>query len=169
MKTQTKIIYGTILGLAAAAFAVDRFVIGTDEQNATSENAIAHAADKSAAASGATKTVAARLQDAVVAAATPRDAFSLPAKWMSEAKAATSAPARDLAADFHQHHKLNAVLRGEEGGVAIIDGKALRVGQTIDGFTVRSIGQRAVSLAGEGTTVEVRLARPLAATVATIR
>ncbi|MDH3583143.1 MAG: hypothetical protein OER86_02895 [Phycisphaerae bacterium] len=40
---------------------------------------------------------------------------------------------------FVESHRLMAVMRGARGGLAIIDGQPLRVGEELDGFVLRSV------------------------------
>jgi hypothetical protein len=168
MKTRTKIIYGTIVGLAVAALAVDRWVIGVSASSPTVaavRSAVRVAPKLPAIDNSPKKTIATRLRTAVQSLEEPAaaDAFALPAVWMLEVKpAAAGGSASDVAADFVARHKLDAVLKGGEGGVAIINGKALTAGKTIDGFTVAEIGPRSATLVGGGVTVEMKLDRPAA-------
>jgi hypothetical protein len=68
-----------------------------------------------------------------------RDAFAPPESWLvlpkpAEAPAVAVAPADDPAEKFAREHKLTSVLLTGSGGIAIVNGKVLRVGQEVDRF-----------------------------------
>src|SRR5688572_29812322 len=60
--------------------------------------------------------------------------------------------ARDLVAEFHKDHRLDAVMKNgtKGGGLAIIDGKTVRPGQALDGFRLLKVNDRSALFVGKG-------------------
>lgn len=90
-----------------------------------------------------------------------REAFTPSEDWLSELKPPEPvAPQRDPAEDFARQHRLTSVILIGTGGSAVVDGRAVRVGQELDGFRlVRLTSAGAVFQAGDSQ-VELRL-RPV--------
>lgn len=91
------------------------------------------------------------------------DAFRVSDVWVKlskpdptrEAKAAAHA---DLRQAFTTQHHLTALLQGGAGeGVAIVNGKPIRVGEVLDGLRLESLGARGAVFSGTGWMVELRL------------
>lgn len=102
------------------------------------------------------------------------DGFCPPAEWFAPSADAAGVGQRvrittaaDRAAAFKATHKLTAVLRTDRRpneGLAVIQGRPMRIGQTMDGFTLTSVHDRSAVLAdSRGLTVELELPRPGAA------
>lgn len=185
-KSKSTKVYASVLGLAAAAFAIDRWVIGHPEAAAAAappagSYLVARAGNETPAAPAAApaadaraelsvEALSARLQLAAAsqgaAPAAAADAFRPARAWVGERpipqpQAAPAEPARDPAAEFRQRHKLNAVIRRGTGtgGAAVIDGQMLSPGQTLDGFKLVGVGPRSATLesADGGRRVEMVL------------
>jgi hypothetical protein len=60
---------------------------------------------------------------------------------------------------FAASHRLTAiVLNGEEGGgFAVVDGKILHLGATLDGLTLRSLTRQVAIFEGAGVTAPLRV------------
>jgi hypothetical protein len=86
-----------------------------------------------------------------------RDAFCAGTSWIGAPKspAATTTSDEARAREFAAQHKLTATFVGAEDGRAIVDGRGLMVGQTLDGFTLVSVDRVSAQWTREG--VEVRL------------
>ena len=77
-----------------------------------------------------------------------RDAFSPPRRWLGEAgqvddraRAVAEAHAR-----FIRAHRLDAVMLDGREGVAVINGKAVRVGELVDGYKLIDVQKKSASL-----------------------
>jgi hypothetical protein len=161
--SKSKLALLAMLGLAVAAFLVDRFVLGTAGPSKAAGSNEAAPKTVGAAAAGpasAAPTPAAKPVEAVETSRPPagpsvadrlkalasrmpnlkgaaaRDALALPASWVTTVKTPDDPvpPATDPAGRFLQEHRLTAVLIADNGGLAIINGKPIRVGEEIDGF-----------------------------------
>ena len=177
--TQQQKIYAAVLGLAVAAFAFDRFVLGPGDQAtegvaAAPRRAPARPAARNgspapagmaqapkAASPAPTSTLAARLE-AVAAAHRLRldnvgDAFRPSAAWVgTPRRAVATTELVDAVAEF-QKKKLMAVMKQGSGGIAIIDKTALSVGQSMDGFRLVAVKDRSAVLRRGTQRVELRL------------
>ena len=95
----------------------------------------------------------------------PSDAWVIASQPKPAASAATAkrAPARavpkvDHAALFLRRHKLSAVMaKQDRGGMAIVDGKMLALGQTFDGFKLTHVGTADATFTGKGTRVTLKV------------
>lgn len=94
------------------------------------------------------------------------DAFKPSALWYpAPAAAPVAAQARpavppERLEEFRTHHRLTAVMRSARGGLALIGGKVYAPGQTIDGFTLDSVGERSAILRNGDATVELKIDPP---------
>lgn len=131
----------------------------------TTAPAVAVAAEESS-----TSGLAARMQAVAgakqLAAAPVADAFKPDNSWVPEVVVAkpveaakpTGPSAETLAAkEFAQGHQLTGVMNTRGGGVAVINGKMLRPGQTIDGFRLVSVKARSAQLRRGKASVELRI------------
>jgi hypothetical protein len=90
-----------------------------------------------------------------------RDAFVPPEDWLSELKPPEAvAPQRDLAGEFAQEHRLTSVILIGTGGSAVVDGRAIRVGQELDGFRLTRLTPGGAVFQSGDSQVELRL-RPV--------
>jgi hypothetical protein len=172
--TKQQKIVGAVLALAIGAFLVDRFVIGHESDAAPAVSArqpaarrlsqqtkpLAAQAAAAAPLPGNVATLAARLQDTARAQKlnleTVRDAFRPPAAWVGTSRPATVDDLQAAAAEF-QKRKLTAIMRQSGGGVAIINEKAVSVGQSLDGFRLVAVKDRSAVLRRGNHKVELRL------------
>jgi len=90
-----------------------------------------------------------------------RDAFRPSSSWLAEMRRADRAEGSgaDAAPRRSFDHRLVAVMVDGQGGMAIIDGRCLRVGQTMDGFTLVRLGKNSAVLQANGRKVELTLDR----------
>jgi hypothetical protein len=92
-----------------------------------------------------------------------RDAFRPPVAWVGNIAIPTQTQqqpglgAGDAFAAFHEKHHLIAVLKSSKGGMAILDGKSVRPGQTVDGFKLLRVGESSAVFESNGKTVEMQL------------
>ena len=176
--TKQQKMVGAVLGLAVAAFAVDRWVVGHEPADdgaiATSAAPAGRraaprphrprtpAADQLADASqAAVATLAARLEDVArsqkLNLESVNDAFRPPAAWVGTQRTAIVEDRPDAAREFLQRHRLTAVMRQTGGGVAIIDQKTVAVGHSLDGFRLVAVKDRSAVLRRGQHRVELRL------------
>ncbi len=184
-------VYGAVLGLALAALAADRFVFtsapaaaGTAEAYAVTNRVAAFPAKTvapkqvpaKAAASAAVaddrRAISAKLdalaQVAGFSSGGSRDAFAPPEAWVKTSLFARGISDGERQAQERTHkfiadHRLTAVMDGSgRNAVAVIDGKPIRPGQTLDGFKLLSVSGRDVKATFEsagGGEVELRLSK----------
>ena len=92
-----------------------------------------------------------------------KDAFQAPISWTGEQKPQTQpsldpvSPLFDPAAAFRDKHHLIAVLKSSKGGMAILDGRSVRPGQSVDGFKLLRVGDRSAVFQSNGKSVELEL------------
>ena len=87
------------------------------------------------------------------------DPFAVPKHWLPDVPFNPIDPVepRSLADEFVERHALKAVMAGSSGGYAMINDKALRLGDTLDGYQIVEIGTRSVILECDGVRVELSL------------
>ncbi len=61
------------------------------------------------------------------------------------------------AQSFAKSHNLVSIIRNSDGGTALIDDRVVEVGQTLAGFTLVRLTERAVFFEADGVRVELRL------------
>ena len=92
-----------------------------------------------------------------------RDAFRPPVEWVGNIAAGTQAAqssvvgGSDAIKTFQERHHLIAVLKSSKGGMAILDGKSVRPGQSVDGFKLVRVGENSAVFESSGKTVEMQL------------
>ncbi len=167
-----------ILGLAVAALVADRALLGSGKpgpKEATAEPSAAPAAATNTPAKCPPATprqsretvqesLTCRLKAISEAdgfdSAKVRDAFCLAPAWAKDlGPAVPSSPEQDKAKQLKMDHQLMAVMMAREGGYAIVDGKCLRIGQVLDGFTLISVTEHSAVLESDGLRVELKVPR----------
>ena len=177
--TKQRKIYLAILALALVALAVDRLLSpsgGTapSEARASSDAPAAQRPAPEARkpeakatakdAPSASSVLADRLEemrrekglDLADAAAVP-DAFTAPKSWPAVSGAGQATPRQSLAEKFAASHRLEAVMLGSESNYAVVNGRCLRVGETLDGFRLVAIGKQSATFDSEGLQVRLTL------------
>ena len=109
-----------------------------------------------------TPAIAGRLQGLAVAhrlnLSEVDDAFDPPATWKQQEQTIRVLKRSQVRAnDFRQSHQLTAVLTAGKRGLAVLGGKPVRIGQTIDGFTLVDVAKRSAVFEAEGVRVELSL------------
>jgi len=164
--TKQRKVYGAVLGLALLALGVDRFIFSPGDPESPAAPPAAgntpHAVKKFVASGDTAQAQEARLTGLAALAKRMRDmaeverldvgdtkdAFVPAAAWVGQMKTETASAAQiaaqplDPAAAFREHHHLVAVLKSSHGGVAILDGKTVRIGQHVDAFSLVTVGDR---------------------------
>jgi hypothetical protein len=165
-----------VLGLAVAALLADRALLGSGKpgpKEAVAEPSAAPAAAPNAPGQSPVapprqsretvqESLACRLKAVSEAdgfdSANVRDAFCLSPAWTKDlGPAAPSSPQQDKAEQLKMDHQLVAVMMAGEGGYAIVDGKCLRIGQVLDGFTLISVTDKSAVLESDGIRVELKV------------
>jgi hypothetical protein len=173
--TKQQKIVGAVLMLAVAAFVVDRWVIGHDDDPAVASAPTPRAAGQRRPVARQPKPVAAapeaslgnlaglaarlgsiaRNESLNVDAA--RDAFRPPASWVGAGRVASPDEMVVAAREF-QNRRLTAVIMRTSGrGVAIIDQRMVGVGQSLDGFVLVAVKERSAVFRRGTQRVELRL------------
>ncbi len=157
-------VYAAILGLGLLALIVDRTFMqpqGARADSAPPEpllvapKASPGAAPARRAPASAGPSLAERLKSAaeLLPAAPPKDAFD------PNASSEDASPRGSTKAElFRQQHKLTAIVTTDKGGTALIDGEAIRVGQTLGEFTLVAISDEGAHFERDGE--RVTLTRP---------
>jgi len=165
--SKTQKIYLALGAVAVAALVVDRVFLGDGEgvsgpTEAAAAEAGVRGADRPAPVAAAPTvevperpSLAARL-DALARkgrldAAAVRDAFVLPSEWMGEVQATApeKASAPSAAEKFAAAHALSAVLLSNGGGCAVVNDQVVKIGQTMDGFTLLRLARES-AVFGDG-------------------
>jgi hypothetical protein len=161
--TKQQKVLGAVLGVGLVAITLDRLTASSDGP-ADAADASAYAVPRTAPAAGPRKEVAkeevrpaagslaTRLQQ--LAAATgidpkdPVDAFAA----RGAAQGGTSAvPGTPALTPFQAAHRLTGtVVTAEGGGHAMVDGKLVRLGQSLDGYRLVGVGFRKVVFERKG-------------------
>ena len=111
------------------------------------------------AAAGINGVAPEKTRDAFAPTAAAQAAAAAAAQKKATATAET--PAADVAAaQFVSKHKLTGVMNAPTGGIAVIDGHAVRVGESCDTFELVSVGTRTALLKLDGVSVELQLPGP---------
>jgi hypothetical protein len=95
--------------------------------------------------------------DPVKVAAAAAAAPATPAKPAAAAPRKPAVKKVDHAALFRSGHALTAVMKKQDGGMAIVDGKLVALGQIVDGFKLTRVGLADATFTGKGTTVTLRI------------
>ncbi|MCP3904437.1 MAG: hypothetical protein GY715_12485 [Planctomycetes bacterium] len=89
------------------------------------------------------------------------DAFQTPSEWQQDDRPIViDVPESAEGAEFRRRHRLTAVMANGGRGLAIIDGRGLRVGQKLDGFELVEVNKRSVVLVSAGLRVTLTLDEP---------
>ncbi len=141
--------------LGACAIAVDRFVLGAgDGVDIVAPADIAMPVVPAVTAtvpspvvpptlaSTPSPTVARRLTQVKTDIRSLRDAFISP---QSVATSAADSVDESATEKFVAAHQLQGVLRSTKGHAAIVDGRIVRVGQAIDGFSLKRVDRRSAT------------------------
>jgi hypothetical protein len=174
-------IYAAVLGLALAALGADRFLSSSGpaetsaESYAVTTSKTSHAAPTKVAAAAAQskgaevpedrRAISGRLDElarvAGLSGGESGDAFVPHGAWVGSNDDGGQRAALEKAHKFVADHRLTAVMEGNgRSVVAIVDGKPLRPGQTLDGFTLVSVSGRDVKAVFErsgSARIELRL------------
>lgn len=144
--------YGVVLAVGAAALIVDRMYFtpaSTDAGLIPAATAVdgASLTNPGVAVTGAQASgepVAEQLKQAAGGGLSDLpDAFAMPAAWAKEAGVEGLGSASEVTAmQFCGVHKLTAILHSGAMATVIVDGRLLRLGQCIDGFTLARVGSR---------------------------
>lgn len=170
--SRERAIYLTVLGVGVSALALGEVVFPSSPSNAagappgsSNEYAVPRPVEASkpapaAKGSGVSRSVAEQLlgyqQAHAVELTEIRDVFKMPAS-MDHSAVASEKPAVvevNAAERFQQEHRLNGVMVADRRGKAIVDGKIVHLGQTLDGFKLVAVDHEiAVFESGTGQVV----------------
>ncbi len=160
VNTQRKVV-AAVLALALGALVLDKTVLSPKGAAAappsTGQAAPALSATGTAGPKPATRAAAPDKSENTPGRVSSRLSIALDSpKWTAEqvvgslrpspewasGPAAASAPASDRAGDFKARHELKAVMSGQDRRIALIGGRPMREGETLDGYTLVSVGAR---------------------------
>lgn len=168
-------LYGSVLGVCAVALLLDKTILAPAEATADETAIVAATAvavsdgtdiplpDVAGMPTTPAHRFAQRLQS--VAAASDADggvvdAFAPPAAWglyerQLQVESAGSTPLER----FLAQHRLTGLMAGSSRSYAIIDGRMLFIGQSMNQYTLVAIAERSVTLERDGERFEVPLDR----------
>ena len=169
-----------VLGLGLTALAVDRFILPHDPTSADAAASPAGAAallvDRPSspppaspipspappAGAGNSDSLAFLLRGICVHkrlnVATVRDAFSPPPAWTRQAEPPESKRAApDWSRKFAGSHRLTGVMLAGRRSQALIDGKLVAIGQSVDGCKLIAVTTNSATFVREGTPVTLAL------------
>ena len=178
--TKSQKVYVAVLVTAVAAFLVDRVFLGGDgpveQASAAGPGVGAAEAPRSVPPSGASDapSVGARLAELQEAhpvdlqhvreAFVPSDAWNqqLRPRQPRQDPSQPSAPAgsSSRADEFVAGHRLKSILHLDDGGVALVDDKVVRIGQTVDGFKLIELTENAAVFVLHDQRARLQLANP---------
>jgi hypothetical protein len=160
-------IYAALVAAALVAWVIDAMFFGPSESSTPSAAAAATVARPNAESAPAAVPPSARpeaFQEHVTqwlgaqlrawseknpdAIDQVHDMFSTPASWVSQRPVPTPPAPGKVAEDFQREHHLTAVVLGASGGSAVIDGRLLRVGQTVGGCRLTAVSSGCADLVG---------------------
>lgn len=168
--TKSQQVYFGLLAVGLIALGVDRFVLTPPAAQASddAQSLLMKPADSAAAAGNATPAptavsiqpnpIADKLKQLSASVPAPkgemRDAFTPGNSW-------TGGPAglATGAENFSLNHHLTGVLVSGRSGLAMVDGKDVLVGQTLDGFKLISVKPGMALFAAGDLQVTLRIAR----------
>jgi hypothetical protein len=140
-------IYGVVLLLGLSALGADRTILTPKESSAAeTPTALLIKPAEATAAPLQTQSLASPLENPVsrklkslgvslkLSDAETKDAFEPPVAWTG-----VSANSNKTVESFAQAHRLSGVLVGAKGSRAMIDGKLVAVGQSLDGYKLVSV------------------------------
>lgn len=166
---EQKVFFG-LLVVGLVALGVDRFVLSPGTAEASDDSASLLVAKAPTSAAGAASPATAVKSPAVATANNPiaqklndlseslhlanapvKDSFSVPAAW-NEKPGTVGATGKS----FEQSHELSGVMVSGRHPAAMIDGKLVQVGQTVDGYKLVSVMQGAAVFQSADTFVTLR-------------
>lgn len=184
VKRHTKrIVASALLGIAGAAFCVDRFVLGYSEPRGAAAATESPAAEPGAASAAPSLAAAPELgvgkrigalaeRMPVVGNAAESDAMVIPAAWHVDKPEAREKPAAASVAKSKPEFPkfvLTSVIGevGDSKAAAMVNGGMVRVGSLVEGYTVTAITpgkvkeQSSVTLSGAAGEITIEAGRPV--------
>jgi hypothetical protein len=162
--------YCVVLGIGVLAFFLDKTLLAPEEsvgaQPADTPSGIAVAPSTSPRTSppSASENHVATQLDKIANArqldlGQMPDAFAEPAWTSADAVVVDcdDTPATEAEAAFRDSHQLTAVMASEDGGTVIINRRALRIGDSIEGFTLVSVTNGAARFSAPGSNRVIEL------------
>jgi len=153
-----------VLALAGGALIVDKMFLGATGPAAARADEVAVQVETTAAAPArsqpAQPTVAKRLERLAPHGGEVGDAFAVPAAWRKVAvKAAEQGPNIDTpAAAFAKEHHIAAIMRGgQDPARAMVNGKIVSLGDSIDGGTLVEVNDQGAVFEVGGVRVLIAL------------
>ena len=156
--TKERKVLGAVLSLAAGALVIDSLTRDASQASGVDSAEYTVTRDDASVALvsfGDSPASIARqiemLKQAAPMKELPRDAFA--ALPDATEKPVEALSAVNLASGF----RLTGIMRTDDGGRAIINGKIVRVGQSVDGYWLKSIGKRSATIVRSGTSYDLPL------------
>ncbi|MGH7176997.1 MAG: hypothetical protein ACREJC_06440 [Tepidisphaeraceae bacterium] len=166
--TRERKIYAGLMCLGLTGFLIDRAFFGAAPESAVASENVAEVRAAQTPPVGREQnnppapdsgSLAQRLEATARAQACDtsdiHDAFQPPASWGGVVR--NSQPAPQPGEVFAQKHRLTAVALNGTVGSAVVDGRCLQVGATVDGFKLTSVKRGSVVFRSGDTEVSLRL------------
>jgi len=155
-------VFAAVLLVAGAALAVDRGFIGVSGARSAhaAEMPAADAPGRTAATPVQTVTLASRLKQLGEVSRSVdllETTLQRPVAVIEHTEAPAPAPVEDLRETFAAGHHLSALASTGRGANALINGRAVSIGETIGGYTLTEVTRDGAVFSGPGGTVELHL------------
>jgi hypothetical protein len=107
---------------------------------------------------GGEKSIVGKLMDRVKAGRSDREKAPNAHSGASGQAPKSASPVRDESADPRSRdgYTLQAIVNGSGGNLAMINGKCVRIGQRVDGATLKRVTSSSVTLEKDGRTIELK-------------
>jgi hypothetical protein len=174
--SRERAIYLTVLGVGVSALALGEVVFPASPSSAAGAPVEASAKEYSVSPAGGATRLTLTARESVKACSVAeqlrtfgqahevdvlsiRDVFQAPAVLDQSRPAAEKAPSSmpNPVERFTQAHHLNGVMVANQQSKAIVDGKTLLVGQSLDGFKLVSVTQQVVTFESEAGQVVLKI------------
>ncbi len=155
-------VFAAVLLVAGAALAFDRGFLGVSGAKPVhaAELPVFEAASRTPKTSVATVTLASRLKqlgDVSRSVDLLEPTLQRPEPEIEHEPLPAAAPAEDLRQNFASAHHLSALASNGRGANALINGRAVSIGESIGGYTLTEVTRDGAVFSGPGGTVELHL------------
>ncbi len=167
-------IFVMVAGVAAAAFVIDRGVLGESQAAAgpiladvplLSAGTPGQAGEQLGGIDQTGAEIARRIRALVVESGVEGDgsgdAFAIPAEWTAPPQPIPDADGASVQSTPvpRPTFQLSAAMPTKRGGIAVIDGRTYRTGERIGAYTLASVTDRAVTLDGPAGVISLEVER----------
>ena len=87
----------------------------------------------------------------------PLDPFAASSAWAAPVAVAPIVAPKPVTEDFRKTHILSALMQSSHGGMAIVNGRMLKVGDVVDGYKLLSISATSATLTNQTAPVQLQM------------